>query len=215
MAPRRSLPTSPAAPGGGLCIAVLVKDFAGAKTRLAAVLPATARERFARETAEHALRAAAEIGPTIAVCGSPAAAAVATACGAEALVEHHPHGQNGAARAAIRAARARGARALLLLSSDLPLVDAPALRDLIALGASEARPVCVAASASGRQGTNALLLRPVGVFTMRFGDASLPRFRDEARRRERVFLVHDDIRLALDVDEPTDLVALRAVRGAA
>ena len=70
----------------------------------------------------------------------------------------------------------------------------------------------VAAAAEGRQGTNALYLRPPGDFSLHFGDASLPKFAEEARLRGRRFIVHEDPSLALDLDEPSDLVGLAPAR---
>ena len=71
----------------------------------------------------------------------------------------------------------------------------------------------VAAPALGREGTNALYVRPVGGFDLQFGDRSLPRFAAEAARTGRRFLVQDDPALALDLDEPDDLEALARLAG--
>lgn len=102
----------------------------------------------------------------------------------------------------------RGAECALVMSSDLPLVDADALLRMLAR-ADESGAIAVAAAAAGRQGTNALFLRPPGDFDLHFGAASLPRFAQEARLRRRTFMVHDDPALALDLDEPSDLSAWR------
>ena len=67
----------------------------------------------------------------------------------------------------------------------------------------------IAAPAEGRQGTNALYLRPPGDFSLHFGEASLPKFAEEAHLRGRTFIVHEDPSLALDLDEPSDLAAWR------
>ncbi len=76
-------------------------------------------------------------------------------------------------------------------------------------------PVAVAVPAIGRQGTNALYLRPIAGFDLHFGDASLPRFAAEAERRGRTFLVHEEPALALDLDVPADLAALTRLRATA
>ena len=196
-------------------IAVLIKDFASAKSRLAGALSAEQRIRVARENAVRALRAALDVAPTVAVCGSRDAAGVAAEQGAEVIIEQRPRGQNTAGRVALAAAASRSAMAVMLLSSDLPLVDAAALRLMIARGRAALGPVAVAAAAMGRSGTNALYLSPPSEFELQFGDASLPRFAAEARRRRREFIVIDDARLGLDLDEPSDLLALRRLHGAA
>jgi 2-phospho-L-lactate guanylyltransferase len=189
-------------------IVVLIKDFTTAKSRLASVLEPQARRRLAEMTAARALDAALRLAPTLAVCGSIEAADLARVRGAALVVEASPNGQNPAAMRGLAEASQRGASAVLLLSSDLPLVDEPALRRMLAV-AEEPGSLVVAAPAVGRQGTNALYLRPPDDFSLHFGEASLPKFQEEARIRGRRFVVHEDPSLALDLDEPSDLTAWR------
>ena len=193
-----------------LWIVVLIKDFTTAKSRLAPVLEPQPRRRLAEMTATRALDAALAVAPTLAVCGSVDAADLARLRGAAVVVEPAPSGQNPAAMRGLAEVSQRGAEATLLLSSDLPLVDEAAIRRLLA---HTDRPgsLVIAAPADGRQGTNALYLRPPGDFSLHFGDASLPKFAEEARLRGRRFIVHDDPSLALDLDEPSDLSAWRRV----
>jgi 2-phospho-L-lactate guanylyltransferase len=188
---------------------VLIKDFISAKSRLAPAMPPEQRQALAAMTATRALDAAGAVGPTLAVCGSREAADLARARSADVLVERAPDGQNPAARLGLAEVSGRGAQSALLLSSDLPLVDAEGLRRLLARSDEEPGLLVIAAPAAGRHGTNALFLRPLGDFDLQFGDASLPRFAQEAHRRGRRFIVHDDPALALDLDEPADLSAWR------
>jgi 2-phospho-L-lactate guanylyltransferase len=189
-------------------IVVLIKDFTTAKTRLASVLEPQPRRRLAEMTAARALDAALALAPTLAVCGSIEAADLARLRGAALVVEAAPSGQNAAAMRGLIEVVERGAEAALLLSSDLPLVDEAALDRMLA-HAEIPGSLVVAAAADGRQGTNALYLRPPGDFSLRFGDASLPKFEEEARLRGRRFILHEDPSLALDLDEPSDLSAWR------
>jgi 2-phospho-L-lactate/phosphoenolpyruvate guanylyltransferase len=189
-------------------IVVLIKDFTTAKSRLASALEPGRRRRLAEMTAARALDAAVALAPTLAVCGSGEAADFARLRGAALLVEPTPSGQNPAAMLGLDEVSRRGAEAVLLLSSDLPLIDTAAIRLLLA-HTDVPGSLVVAASAEGRQGTNALYLRPPGDFSLHFGDASLPKFAEEARVRGRRFIVHDDPSLALDLDEPADLTAWR------
>jgi 2-phospho-L-lactate guanylyltransferase len=189
-------------------IVVLIKDFTTAKSRLASVLEPQARRRLAEMTAARALDASLALAPTLAVCGSVEAADLARVRGAALVVEGSPSGQNPAAMRGLAEVSQRGASAALLLSSDLPLVDEAALRRLLALTEVPGSLV-VAAPADGRQGTNALYLRPPDDFSLHFGEASLPKFAEEARLRGRRFIVHEDPSMALDLDEPSDLTAWR------
>jgi 2-phospho-L-lactate guanylyltransferase len=193
-----------------LWIVVLIKDFSTAKSRLSPAMRPEQRRALAEMTATRALDAALVVAQTLAVCGSEEAAHLARSRGAEVVVESSPGGQNRAARRGLDDVVRRGAEAALLLSSDLPMVDAAGLRRLLADTDGDG-PLVVAAPAVGRQGTNALYLRPPGDFELHFGEASLPHFAEEAHRRGRTFVIHDDPSLSLDVDEPSDVSAWRVL----
>src|ERR1700716_3298470 len=124
---------------------------------------------------------------------------------AEVLLEATPAGQNAAARLGLERAEAEGAAAVVLLSSDLPLVDQGELAGMISAGRRLGRPAVLAAAASGRGGTNALYLCPPLAVGLHFGDASLEKFAQDAARRKVRFEVFESTRLALDLDEPSDL----------
>jgi 2-phospho-L-lactate/phosphoenolpyruvate guanylyltransferase len=188
-------------------LVVLVKDFDTAKQRLSPALEPAARRELAMANARRAIRAAGGFGPVLVVAGSQEAAALARKLGAAVFLEAQPRGQNPAAAAGIAFATARGAHSVLVLSSDLPRVSRSALRVLLE-AAGERSPVAVAAAATGRGGTNALLLRPPGAIGLHFGDQSLRRFEGDARGRGVPFEVVEHPHLALDLDEPADLVAL-------
>jgi 2-phospho-L-lactate guanylyltransferase len=193
-----------------LWIVVLIKDFSTAKSRLSPAMRPEQRRALAMMTATRALDAALAVAPTLAVCGSVEAAHLAGSRGAEVVVESSPGGQNPAARRGLDDVVRRGAEAALVLSSDLPLVDSAGLRRLLADTDADG-PLVVAAPAVGRQGTNALYLRPPGDFELHFGEGSLPRFAAEAHRRGRTFVSHDNPSLALDLDEPSDVSAWRVL----
>lgn len=194
---------------------VLIKNFDEAKQRLATLLSSRDRRQLAMSNARLALRAAREAGPTLSVCSSAEAAALAETVGVTAIREVASRGQNLAAVTGIEAAVGDGATSVLILSSDLPLVDTNALCGLRARASDSNDRVVVAAAAHGRQGTNGLLLRPPLGIDLVFGEDSLRRFQLEAARRQRRFLVHHDPRLALDLDDGNDLVRLEQMRASA
>jgi len=196
-------------------IVVLVKDFAMAKQRLSRALDHGQRHQLAVANAQRALGAAHAVGPVIAVCSSAEAADLAGSTHAEVILEPESRGQNPAAATGIAAAVARGATSVLVLSSDLPLVDVDGLDQLLSHGRDIQGPLLLAAPAIGRGGTNALLLRPPQGIELQFGDASLRRFEREAGRTGRTFAVHDDPRLALDIDDEEDLARLAELRAPA
>ena len=190
-------------------VIVLVKDFDSAKQRLGPALDPARRTALARRNATRAIRAAAAGERRLVVAGSADAAALASEIGAEVLVEPRQEGQNVAAQRGIGYAIEAGASAVLLLSSDLPLVTKKALRELLDSAAKLAAPVVVAAPAVGRGGTNALYLKPPRAIGLHFGTDSLAAFKREAQSKNVRFVKHRSPALALDLDEPADLARLR------
>ena len=190
-------------------VVVLIKDFNSAKQRLQPALGPKARRELARHNAQLAVRAAAAGDQVLVVAGSEDVAVLARGWGAEVLAEPRQEGQNVAAARGIAKAVEGGAGAVLLLSSDLPLVTAGAVREVLESAARMTAPVVVAVPAVGRGGTNALYLRPPHGIALHFGSDSLAKFRQEALSRGVEFAVHHSDAMALDLDEPGDLARLR------
>ena len=193
-------------------VVVLIKDFDSAKERLRPALGASSRRALARQNAKLAVDAAAAGDRVLVVAGGDEVADLAAAWGAEVLLEPREEGQNVAARRGINLAVERGASAILLLSSDLPLVTKGAVAKLLASATRHKAPVAIAVPALGRGGTNALYLRPPDAIGLHFGDDSLAKFREDAAARKVEFVIHRSDAMALDLDEPSDLARLsRAV----
>lgn len=190
-------------------VIVLIKDFNSAKQRLQPALGPKARRDLARRNAKLAVRAAAAGDHVLVVAGSEEVAGLARGWGAEVLAEPRQEGQNVAAARGIAKAVEGGADAVLLLSSDLPLVTVAAIRDVLESAALQEGPVAVAVPAVGRGGTNALYLRPPHAIALHFGSDSLAKFRQEAESRGIDFVIHHSEAMALDLDEPGDLARLR------
>jgi len=197
---------------GQTWVVVLIKDFDAAKERLRPALGSKSRRALARRNAQLAVNAAAAGEHVLAVAGSEEVAEMAAAWGASVLLEPREEGQNMAAERGIARVRAAGADAVLLLSSDLPLVTADAVQRLLQVAGRLKAPVAVAVPAIGRGGTNALYLRPADAIGMHFGDESLAKFQEDAGARGVKFVIHHSDAIALDLDEPSDLERLsRAV----
>jgi 2-phospho-L-lactate guanylyltransferase len=193
-------------------VVVLIKDFGSAKQRLSPALAPRSRRALARRNARLAVDAASAGDHVLVVAGGKRVAEMAERWGAEVLLEPREEGQNIAAGRGIVRAVERGADAVVLLSSDLPLVTAGAVRELIDFAERRRSPAVVAVPAIGRGGTNALYLRPPQAIGLHFGDDSLAKFREDAETRGVEFTVHHSDAMALDLDEPSDLTRLsRAV----
>jgi len=190
-------------------VVVLVKDFGSAKRRLGPALDPAERSALARTNAARAIRAAAAGDRVLVVAGSDEVASLAAELGAEVLVEPRQEGQNVAAQRGIAHATDAGAEAVLLLSSDLPLVTKQSVEDLLAAAKGLAQPAVMAVPAVGRGGTNALYLNPPHAIGLHFGADSLASFRREAHAKDARFVIYESAEMALDLDEPGDLARLR------
>ncbi|WP_238147034.1 2-phospho-L-lactate guanylyltransferase [Rhizorhabdus dicambivorans] len=102
---------------------------------------------------------------------------------------------------------ARGATAILSLSSDLPYLEAADLRAMLEAPAD----VAIATDEAGL-GTNALLLRPALAIPYRYGAGSLAAHRAAAEAAGLRVAVVERPGLARDVDIPADLDLLRIER---
>jgi 2-phospho-L-lactate guanylyltransferase len=180
-----------------------VKPFDDAKSRLQPVMDAGPRRDLARALmllSLATLQACDLIDHVLVVSSDNDALEAATAQGAATLSESGT-GLNPALEEARRHALAGGAAGLLVLASDLPLLD---LSDVDAMFATGQDAAIVIAPDRRRQGTNALLLRPADSIDFNFGEASYQRHLDLAAaaglQATEVFRTG----LAFDIDLPRD-----------
>jgi len=187
---------------------VPIRSLRHGKTRLAPVLGNEARGALLRGIADRVVAAAVESGliETVLVV-SPDAETLAWAAGLGPAVVtvpqlEHRLGLNGAIDAGRAWAVDRGASTVISLFADLPLIVADDIRGLMV----RTEPVVLGPDRRG-EGTNALLLRLVGrgsEFTFAFGEGSLAKHLEEARRLGLNAAVHDAPGIAFDLDTPDD-----------
>jgi 2-phospho-L-lactate guanylyltransferase len=189
---------------------VPVKPWAEAKSRLGTALSGSERAALSRTMLARVLDAAQRsklFGGVVVVSRDAEVLAFAEASGATALAEIEA-GLNEALEQARRFVIERGADALLVLPSDLPLVTPQEIGALLA--AAQDKPVAIAPSRDG--GTNALLLQPPALesapLRFEFGEQSFRRHQAQAEARGLAYTVIRSELLALDVDWPEDLLAL-------
>ena len=187
---------------------VPVRSLRNGKTRLSPVLPPAARERLLRQAAERVVSAAVDSGvieTVLVVSPSPDVLAWAADLGGQVAAIRQPdhlHGLNGAIEAGREWARRHGAEAMVSLFADLPLIGSDDIRSLTV------RPEAVVLGPDRRgEGTNALLLRLDGrgrEFRFAFGERSLFRHLEEARRLGLDVSLHDAAGIGFDLDTPDD-----------
>lgn len=192
-----------------------VRGFGGGKTRLAGALDPAERMRLNRGLVLHTLRVLAQwlggLEHCLLVSPCPRALRFAEQHGAVALRQPRLRaGLNPAVRLALRHAARSGARRVLILPCDLPLLSVPALDALLDAQRGDTRVVL--APDRARTGTNALLLPRALGFPLRFGPDSFASHREAARARGWAFALCERPELSFDLDTPEDLAAWRRRR---
>ena len=187
---------------------VPIRSLRHGKTRLSSVIGNEARQTLLRGIADRVVTAAVDSGPveTVLVV-SPDAETLAWAAGLGPAVLASPQpldrpGLNGAIDAGRAWALDHDASAVISLFADLPLIVPDDIRGLVA----RTEPVVLGPDRRG-EGTNALLLRLAGrgaEFSFAFGDGSLARHREEARRLGLNAALHAAPGIAFDLDTPDD-----------
>lgn len=116
-------------------------------------------------------------------------------------------GLNEALNLAINRAKELGARSVLILPSDLPLLRPVHIEKIVGMSSGE-RDMVIAPSK--RKGTNALLLKPPDLIDLRFGGESFQPHLEEARRAGITPHIYRSERVGTDIDEVSDLIKLKA-----
>jgi 2-phospho-L-lactate guanylyltransferase len=191
-------------------VAILpVKRFARAKQRLRAGVDGDARERLAAAMVADVLAVLAgyaALERVVVVTAEESVAEAATAAGAHVVPDPDEAGQSAAAALGVLVARDElAAQRALLVPGDTPSLSVEDLDVLLA----RAEPVVIVPDRHGT-GTNALLLRPPAAIAPAFGPGSCERHQSAAAAAGVDHAVVRLASLALDVDTPEDLAALRA-----
>lgn len=187
---------------------VPVKPFAQSKSRLASVLSPPERARLSREFFEHVLQTLAHVPAvtqTVVVSRDSSALALARNYKAHTVTESGAPDLNRALRRATQVALKLGARAVLILPSDLPLLVDKEVQQLVEMEGAE--PAVVVAPDRRKLGTNALFVRPPGIIEYGFGENSYDTHRARAAQAGAHVRVCYLSGVALDIDGPDDLSA--------
>ena len=185
-----------------------VKRFEAAKQRLSTGMDEARRRTLIEAMVADVLDAVGEarsVERTILVTGEPFAQELAAAVGATVVPDPEDGGHIEAALAGIARAEADGARCVVLLAGDCPLLD-PRELDHLVTGIPD--PFVAIVPDRHGTGTNALALCPPGAIAPSFGEGSRARHVEVARRAEIPYAVEELPSLGLDLDTPADIVAL-------
>lgn len=192
-----------------LWLLVPVKPFSEAKSRLASALAPAERTALMRGMLERTLRLAEEshlFAQRLVVSRDDLVWQTARRAGALALPEEGV-GLNQALVQGCAWARLGGAKAVLIVPADLPLLSTEDLQGLW-LCSEQGADVVLARSQDG--GTNAMLLTLPPPMPFAFGPDSLARHKQLAQDAGLRVVVYESTSLAFDVDWPADLERLDA-----
>ncbi|WP_176592259.1 2-phospho-L-lactate guanylyltransferase [Sphingobium sp. EM0848] len=186
-------------------VVIPVKAPAACKTRLMPVLDEAGRRDLVAEMLHRTVAAAAEVAgmERLRLLG-PSRHALPETIG---LLADPGHGLNPAVASARDAALAAGIDRLVILSADLPLIEAA---DIAALLEGPPDSLAIAPDLHG-QGTNALSLPlpQAADFQFHYGEGSFAAHRAEAGRLGLPFSAIVRQGLGFDVDQPDDLTGWR------
>lgn len=197
-------------------ILIPVKESSRAKQRLAPLLDRGRRADLAWAMFEDVTEAVSQwreksspgLVKIVVVTSYDKAAAHAGRLGWDVLREAEQRSESASVDWASRLLRQQGIVAVLRLPADIPLVQ-PADIEILLQHAPEQTAAVLVPSHDG-SGTNAMWRRPPDAFTSRFGPNSFFLHQEEARDAGVPCKIIEMPRIALDVDEPGDLVRLLA-----
>jgi 2-phospho-L-lactate guanylyltransferase len=188
-----------------------VKPLGRALGRLSAVLTRPERRELQAAMLMDLLDACsscAVLDGILVVTSDPAAAELAAGYGATVLADHDPpQGINPAVAVGQAHAAAVGHDAVLVLTADLPLVEAEDLAAAVAAAPPGVPAVLLVPSRHGT-GTNAILITPPSLIPTRLGPDSRARHRAEAATAGAAIAEIDLPWVGLDIDTPDDLAVL-------
>ena len=185
---------------------VPVKPLRRGKSRLAEVLSEEERLGLNSKLLTHTidtLREIPEIEQVLVVSRDQAALSLARAHGARTVQENGAPELNIALTRATIVAKQYATSGVLIIPSDLPMIskeDVSAMLDMI-----KEPPVVVVAPDRKREGTNALLVCPVGLIEYDYGPNSFERHCISAQEAGARLEICELPSLALDMDVPEDL----------
>ena len=190
-------------------VAVLpVKRLDTSHGRLAGVLNPAQRARLAEATfldALSSLRQCNTLDEIVVVTADPNVARQARWLGSQLVEQTEDSGHSRAASAGVRAALELEADRVAILPTDCPLMDPAEIDDRLGL---TPRAALIVPDHHGT-GTNCLVLSPPDAFEPAFGPDSCARHVSRARAIGISFALERLDSLALDLDTPADMQALR------
>ncbi|MEK9162191.1 MAG: 2-phospho-L-lactate guanylyltransferase, partial [Chloroflexota bacterium] len=190
---------------------VPVKPLKRAKSRLASVLSVEEREAFSRMLLTHTLDVVAQVSDIekiLVVSRDTTVLRIAREHDARTVTESGAPELNAALTRAANLAASFGADAVLVVSTDLPLMTPFDLEAMIASADSSHSSIVIAPDRHDAS-TNAIFMRPPRIVPFVFGPDSFAHYTSLAKDRGIEAYIHRAQGLMWDVDTPEDLELYR------
>ncbi len=191
---------------------VPVKPLRRGKSRLKEVLSEEKRAILNYSMLKKTLQTLAEepeIGQVLVVSRDPAALALAREQGARTVMEEGSPELNLALTRASAVAKRYGAAGVLIIPADLPLLSSSDLK--LFLGKAGNPPEMIISPDRRWDGTNALLMNPIGSIEFMYGPGSLYKHINQAKAKNIHTVVFPLPTIGFDLDLPEDLEMLRQI----
>lgn len=187
-------------------ILIPIKDLSRANERLSSVLGRKQRTELAYVMLEDVFSAVAEsklADNRVVVTLDRKAEKMALAHGFDIIREETQEGESSSVDLALQVCRKMGAKSVLVIPGDAPLVTGEDLDSILAREKKGKSVILV--PSEDELGTNAILRRPPDSIPSRFGHDSFRKHREEAERRYVPCDVHRNLNISIDIDEPADI----------
>jgi 2-phospho-L-lactate guanylyltransferase len=183
-----------------------VKPLRRGKSRLSSVLSSEARtalNHFLLSNTLEILSSIREIECSLVVSRDPEALMVAREYGARTVQEQGAPQLNIALTRATMVASSHSVQAVLIVPADLPLLTKEDIEEVVGRAANP--PVVVITPDRHHQGTNALLISPLGLIQYQYGSGSYQKHCEQAAKAGARLEICECRSVALDIDYPEDL----------
>ena len=194
-----------------LCAIIPVKPLKRGKSRLSSILSVEERTNLNKRMLTNmlnCLRDVTQVDNFIVISYDSSTLAIARNLGAKTVLESRITNLNRALRKATAVAKAFNATQVLILPADLPLINK---EDIIKFVKHGGEPPEIIISSDYRQnGTNALLVNPIGAIEYDFGEWSFKKHIEQAERRKMRIDICNIESFMYDLDIPDDLELLKS-----
>jgi len=187
-----------------------VKNLSAGKSRLSEVLSPAQREKLSAFMLQKLLQVLQWSGRFDLICvvtHDVRVGQIGQNYEARVIWEPEPTNENQALGYATEICHSLGVESLLVLPADIPFLTVQDI-EVILIGSTQGPKVILCPSKEGT-GTNALLRTPPNAIPARFGPNSFSLHLLEAQAKKIPCEVHPLPRVALDIDTPEDLLALK------